>query len=170
MTRFGSDARRQGLAISAGARQVRRDNAAAAAHPNQPLLRLVPATGSDQRHEAKETEQPRLLAGLLDVSARAVIGEDGRLQFLTRKEFALLRYLCLREGETIDRDELLREIWGVRYSCGNVINAVVVTLRRKLGSQAARLQTVRGFGFRLEPREATCVHACSRREFLTEIS
>ena len=61
-----------------------------------------------------------------------------------------MRYLNAREGKDVSRSELLRDVWGTRYEGGsNVVDAVVRTLRKKLGDQAARVETVSGVGYRL---------------------
>jgi hypothetical protein len=76
---------------------------------------------------------------------------DGRAVDLSRLELDLLRHLQARQGSIVTREELLREVWGHRWTGGssNVVEAVVSTLRRKLGDRAAALQTVRGVGYRL---------------------
>jgi len=86
-------------------------------------------------------------AGLLDQSKRAVHA-DGALVLLTRREFAVMDYLVAREGEVVSRDDLIQDVWGLRIDPGsNVVDAVVASLRRKLGSQAEAIETARGFGY-----------------------
>jgi DNA-binding response OmpR family regulator len=69
---------------------------------------------------------------------------------LTPLEFGLFRYLREREGRTVTRPELLRAVWGDDHHRGsNVVDAVVHTLRGKLGSGAAAVEAVRGRGYRL---------------------
>jgi DNA-binding response OmpR family regulator len=69
---------------------------------------------------------------------------------LTRLEFDLLRYLQEREGEAVERDSLLRDVWGYDWTGGsNVIEVVVSAVRRKLGERSDALETVRGVGYRL---------------------
>lgn len=88
-------------------------------------------------------------AGLLDVDARELVLDEGRVA-LTPLEFGVMRYLEARQGKVASRSELLRDVWGTRYEGGsNVVDAVVRTLRRKLGGQAGRIETVTGIGYRL---------------------
>lgn len=69
---------------------------------------------------------------------------------LTPLEFGLFRHLRDREGRTITRPELLREVWGTEYNPGsNVVDAVVRTLRAKLGPGTSVIEAVRGRGYRL---------------------
>lgn len=61
-----------------------------------------------------------------------------------------MAYLNEHPGDTVTRDELLGAIWGYEEIVGsNVVDAVIHTLRKKLGNQADLLQTVRGVGYRL---------------------
>ncbi len=60
----------------------------------------------------------------------------------------------MRQGKAVSRSELLQEVWETRYEGGsNVVDAVVRSVRRKLGSQASRLETVTGVGYRLRPHQ-----------------
>ena len=69
---------------------------------------------------------------------------------LTRLEFGLFRHLREREGRSVSRGELLHEVWHTDFTGGsNVVDAVVRSLRRKLGDEAAVVETVRGSGYRL---------------------
>jgi hypothetical protein len=69
---------------------------------------------------------------------------------LTPLEFGLFEHLRQREGQTVTRTELLRDVWETPYAGGsNVVDAVVHTLRGKLGTAAAVVESVRGRGYRL---------------------
>jgi DNA-binding response OmpR family regulator len=87
---------------------------------------------------------------VLDPAARRLT-LDGRGVDLSRLELDVLRHLQRREGKAVTREELLREVWGHRWTgaSSNVVEAVVSGLRRKMGDRAAALQTVRGVGYRL---------------------
>ena len=64
----------------------------------------------------------------------------------------MLRYLREREGQVVAREALLRDVWGYEWTGGsNVVDVAVSGLRRKLGSSAGALETVRGVGYRLRP-------------------
>ncbi len=89
---------------------------------------------------------------LLDPEARELVLEAGRVA-LTPLEFDLLHYLLARPGKAVSRGELLRSVWGPTYAgASNVVDAVVCNLRRKLGEDARRLETVSGVGYRLRAR------------------
>ncbi len=69
---------------------------------------------------------------------------------LTPLEFSLFSHLREREGRTVSRTELLHEVWSTDYAGGsNVVDAVVRSLRGKLGPGAPAIETVRGSGYRL---------------------
>ena len=67
-----------------------------------------------------------------------------------RLEFGVLEALHERSGKPVSRVDLLSIVWGTEYNGGsNIVNVVVRTLRRKLGTSASRIETVRGVGYRL---------------------
>lgn len=84
---------------------------------------------------------------ILDLGSRALRLEDGLVP-LTRLEFELMRYLWLRQGAAVSRQDLLTDVWGLNFDGGsNVVDAVVAALRRKLGKRAEVIGTVRGYGY-----------------------
>jgi hypothetical protein len=90
-------------------------------------------------------------AGFLDLAGRRLVLPDGERAELTRKEFELLQFLAATPGVAHARDEILEQVWGLPYGAGsNVVDAVVASVRRKLGPRLApRLQSLRGVGYRL---------------------
>lgn len=85
---------------------------------------------------------------ILDVVQRQLI-LDGQRTDLTKLEFEVLNYLHQREGRVVERSALLRDVWGYDDAGGsNVIEAIVRSLRRKLGHRATAIKTVRGIGYR----------------------
>jgi uncharacterized protein (DUF934 family) len=69
---------------------------------------------------------------------------------LTPLEFGLFSHLRQCEGKAVSRNDLLREVWGTEFTGGsNVVDAVVRSLRRKLGETSPVIETVRGSGYRL---------------------
>jgi DNA-binding response OmpR family regulator len=89
---------------------------------------------------------------VLDPATRRLV-LDGRPVDLSRLELDVLRHLQRREGVAVTREELLREVWGHKWTgaSSNVVEAVVSGLRRKMGDRAPALETVRGVGYRLGP-------------------
>lgn len=84
----------------------------------------------------------------LDEAARELL-VDGQRVALSAREFEFLAYLMQREGQAVKRGDLLDDIWGTHYEGGsNVIDALVLGLRRKLGARASAIETVVRFGYR----------------------
>jgi DNA-binding response OmpR family regulator len=90
------------------------------------------------------------VAGLrLDVRTRRV-DVDGVEATLTAREFALLETFMRHPGQVLSREQLLSQVWGYDFDPGtNVVDVYVGYLRRKIG---ARVETVRGMGYRLRDR------------------
>jgi DNA-binding response OmpR family regulator len=70
---------------------------------------------------------------------------------LTLKQFELLKALLLARGAAVARDELLRRVWGYNRSDlrTRTLDSHVLQLRRKLGPEAWRIETIERFGYRL---------------------
>ena len=94
-------------------------------------------------------DDPSVGATRLDGDARELV-LDGRRIALTKLECDVLAHLREHEGRPVTRESLLREVWGYEWTGGsNVVEVAVSGLRRKLGSRAGALETVRGVGYRL---------------------
>jgi DNA-binding response OmpR family regulator len=74
---------------------------------------------------------------------------------MTRKEFAILRFLAAHSGEVVSRDDLLNEVWGYEsYPTSRTVDNHVAGLRAKLerdSSQPAHIKTVHGVGYKFVP-------------------
>jgi len=87
-------------------------------------------------------------AKVLDVEAHELLLSSGRVG-LTSLEFGVMRYLQERPGKAVGRYDLMEAVWGHRNpTASNVVDVVVRSLRRKLGADAASVETVRGTGYR----------------------
>jgi DNA-binding response OmpR family regulator len=80
---------------------------------------------------------------------------DGEPVEMTRKEFAILRFLASRAGEVVTRDDLLNEVWGYEsYPSSRTVDNHVAGLRAKLerdSSQPEHIKTVHGVGYKFVP-------------------
>jgi two-component system phosphate regulon response regulator PhoB len=75
----------------------------------------------------------------------------GREVPLTATEFRLLRLLLERQGRVQSRARLLADVWGYAEDVDSrTVDTHVRRLRRKLGAEADRLETVIGVGYRLK--------------------
>jgi DNA-binding response OmpR family regulator len=74
---------------------------------------------------------------------------------MTRKEFAVLRFLASRVGQVVTRDDLLNEVWGYEsYPSSRTVDNHVAGLRAKLeldASQPEHIKTVHGVGYKFVP-------------------
>jgi DNA-binding response OmpR family regulator len=77
---------------------------------------------------------------------------DGETIEMTRKEFAILRFLAAHPGEVVTRDDLLNEVWGYEsYPTSRTVDNHVAGLRAKLErdtSQPEHIKTVHGVGYK----------------------
>ena len=87
---------------------------------------------------------------VLDDARRRVTVHDQPVD-LTPREFALLECLLRHPGHALSRDQLIDQAWPLGVAVTpNTVDAFVTFLRRKLGPEgAARIETVRGIGYRL---------------------
>lgn len=92
-----------------------------------------------------------LRAGDLDLDLRTRRARiAGRTVELTAREFALAEVFCRHPDQVLTREQLLSQVWGFDFDPGsNIVDVYIRYLRRKLGS--ARIETVRGVGYRLRP-------------------
>jgi len=73
---------------------------------------------------------------------------------LTPTEFKLLMILMERKGRVQSRERLLNDVWGYENLIDTrTVDTHVRRLREKLGSEAQRIETVRGFGYRVSAEE-----------------
>ncbi len=91
----------------------------------------------------------------LDPATRRVM-RGGVPVALTSKEYAILEMLMQSAGEIVSRTRLVERVWDEASEViDNLVDAHVSHLRKKIdrGGTGPLLHTVRGFGYRLGPRE-----------------
>lgn len=88
-----------------------------------------------------------------DLYVRPAGGEvrvAGETVALTHKEFDLLCLLLEHRGDVLDRDRLLRQVWGYDYTGeSRTVDVHIRTLRSKLGVCGDCIETVRGLGYKI---------------------
>jgi two-component system, OmpR family, phosphate regulon response regulator PhoB len=68
---------------------------------------------------------------------------------LTSTEFKLMLFLCERANQTMQRNDILRYVWGFTDEViSRTLDTHMKRLRKKLGAQAELIETVRGIGYR----------------------
>jgi DNA-binding response OmpR family regulator len=76
----------------------------------------------------------------------------GKPARLAPKEFTLLKLLIEADGKVLTRDHLLEVIWGLDEGMEidtRTVDQHIARLRRKLGAQADRIETVPNYGYKL---------------------
>jgi DNA-binding response OmpR family regulator len=106
------------------------------------------------RRAQPQTSLPDALRfGEVDVDfLRYEARKKGKPVEMTRKEFAILRFLASRTGEAVTRDDLLNEVWGYEvYPVSRTVDNHVAGLRAKLEADPANpshIRTIHGVGYK----------------------
>lgn len=98
-----------------------------------------------------ESKEIFALGRLTFDSVRQTLDSGGKMQKLTSKESDLLRLLCLRKNQVLDRTEALKRIWGDdSYFNARSMDVYITKLRKYLKEDpSVRLLNVHGIGFKL---------------------
>jgi DNA-binding response OmpR family regulator len=113
---------------------------------------LVARVKAVLRRVQGERDVPEVIEvdGLRIDSASREVTLDGRVLQLRAKEFDLLSAFAQHKGTVLDRERLLRLVWGTDYyGDSRTIDVHVAWLRDKLGDSSVKIQTVWGVGYKL---------------------
>ena len=113
---------------------------------------LVARVKAVLRRSQGEREVPEVIevGGLRIDAASREVTLDGRQVTLRAKEFELLTAFAQHKGTVLDRERLLRMVWGTDYyGDSRTIDVHVAWLRDKLGDSNVKIQTVWGVGYKL---------------------
>jgi two-component system alkaline phosphatase synthesis response regulator PhoP len=117
----------------------------------QELLARIQAVLRRKRKFDKDIETVSFGKVTLDFTARtaAVAGKPVQM---TSREFDLLHFFLSREGEALERQEILNRVWGFDYfGTDRTVDNFINRLRQKLEpdpDNPVYFQTVRGVGYR----------------------
>jgi two-component system, OmpR family, alkaline phosphatase synthesis response regulator PhoP len=105
--------------------------------------------GSDQEQNlGAELKEGAEVAFLIDAARQRVL-VAGQPVALRATEFRILQLLAATPNRTFARMEILESINVGDYAVSErAVDVQVVSLRKKLGSAASRIETVRGLGYR----------------------
>ena len=115
------------------------------------MMEMVSRVKAVLRRSGKKETSVLTLGHITLNKAEHVVMVEGRKIALTLKEFDLLELLMSNPGIVFTRETLLDRIW--MQSAGTetrTVDAHIKTLRQKLGSAGALIETVRGVGYRIE--------------------
>ena len=102
----------------------------------------------------KEKEEKVLEFGIIkiDTLARTVLINGEEVQ-LTPKEYELLIYFIENKGIALSRQQILNSVWNYDYYGDlRTVDTHVKQLRNKIKDASQYITTVRGFGYKLDPR------------------
>lgn len=85
----------------------------------------------------------------VDAATLTVVAADGTSSRLLPRELGLLKLFADNPGKVFTRDELLDRFWGVSYyGTTRTLDQRLTLLRKKLGPDAARIESVHGVGYK----------------------
>ena len=101
-----------------------------------------------RRSEREEIRAQDFHGIVIDLLSRKVT-IDGKEVQLTYKEFELLNCLTEKQGQVINREFLLRKIWGFDFEGETrTLDVHIGSLRHKLGDKSKYIETVRNVGYK----------------------
>ena len=115
------------------------------------LIARIEALARRSTRFAEDAPETVLRAGAiaLDLDTLEATVEGEPLD-LTAKEREILKLFLSRPGRVFSRERILNSVWGASEDpLTNIVDVYVGRLRRKLGPQGDKLQTVRGAGYKL---------------------
>lgn len=97
-------------------------------------------------------EETKLACGDIVMAVdRHTVTAAGEEVTLTFKEFELLHYLLKNAGIVLTREKIMEALWGFDFEGeSRTIDMHINALRRKLGSSARQITTIRGLGYKME--------------------
>ena len=115
------------------------------------MLELLSRIRALLRRTSRPAESAVYRCGELTVDlARHTVETAGRSVALTQKEFEVLSLLLKNRGQVISRDRLLEEVWGYAFTGeSRTVDVHIRTLRQKLGDSGSYIETVRGYGYKI---------------------
>jgi DNA-binding response OmpR family regulator len=110
-----------------------------------------------QLRTARQSPQTTLRQSGLEIDLLTrTVRNNGKPVRLTNTEFDLLAYFMNHPGQVLNRQQILRAVWGYGHDpATNIVDVYIGYLRRKLGDgdQRVPIRTVRSRGYRLEGAE-----------------
>jgi two-component system phosphate regulon response regulator PhoB len=103
-----------------------------------------------RRTPEPEDDSERLTRGAIEIDrTRHAVQVSGRPVVLTLSEFRILELFMRRPSAVFSRYQIVDAVHGADYPVTDrSVDVQIVGLRRKLGVQGQRIETVRGVGYR----------------------
>lgn len=116
------------------------------------MMEMVSRIKAVLRRCDSKNKEKNLISGNIQLDYnKHIVTVNGKKIDLTLKEFEILKLFMQNIGTVFSRDRLLSEVWGVDYlGESRTVDMHIKTLRKKLGNEGVRIETVIGVGYRLE--------------------
>jgi two-component system alkaline phosphatase synthesis response regulator PhoP len=120
--------------------------------PKKLIARIKSNLRKSTGQEKKKQEPKEVKIGPLVIDVeKFVVKIEGRQKFFPRKEFQLLYFFANNPGKVVNRETLLKEIWGNDvYVIDRTIDVHIRKIREKLGKHSELIETVKGIGYRFK--------------------
>lgn len=118
------------------------------------MMEMVSRVKAVLRRSTPQNATKTLRVGNLEMKeSEHTVYTCGERVALTLKEYDLLHLFMENSGRVFTRDQLLQMIWGLDYMGETrTVDVHIGTLRTKLGACGEYIETVRGVGYRMEPK------------------
>lgn len=120
--------------------------------PKKLISRIKANLRKSAADDKKEKPIAELKIGPLIIDVEQfIIKVDNKKKFFPRKEFQLLYYLASNPGKVMNRETLLKEIWGNDvFVVDRTIDVHIRKVREKLGKHSEIIETIKGVGYRFK--------------------
>jgi DNA-binding response OmpR family regulator len=98
------------------------------------------------RRPAKMTETTLAAGDLTLDTIRFEVKKKDKLIPISSKEFSLLEYLMRQAGQIVTKDQIIVHVWDYE---ANILPNTVEVYVRNLRKKGIKIQTVRGFGYKI---------------------
>ncbi len=119
------------------------------------MMELLSRVRALLRRSADDSKTEEYRIGTLYVCPSRHIVRVGEADVvLTLKEYELLCMLLSERGTVLTRTQLLDRIWGYEFDGeSRTVDVHIRTLRQKLGEAGDCIKTIRGIGYKIEPKD-----------------
>ncbi len=112
------------------------------------LMELLSRIRALLRRSQEEVSGHLSVGEIILDNERHMVTAAGKNTILTLKEYELLRYLMLNEDIVLNREMLMRHVWGADFEGeSRTVDMHIKTLRQKLGECGKQIRTIRGVGY-----------------------
>ena len=112
-------------------------------------MRAVTRRATVTRNSEREYTVGRVRLDLIARQAHV----DGETKTLTPTEFSILEFFVKRPNQALRRERIIDSVFRNPDSATEALQTHISRLRKKLGPDGNRIQTVWGIGYRFDPSE-----------------